>query len=90
MAYTRQFVNPYPNGWQDKPSEATPIDAEALQAHTDALAAIDEYLEDNMILDSDNLAIDSETLADGQFIVYDGTARKFKNTTVANAEEESF
>lgn len=90
MAYTRQFINPYPDGWQNNPSEATPIDADALQAHTDALEGIDEYLEDNMILDSANLEIDDATLTGGQVIMYDAVAGKFKNTSLVNAEEEEF
>lgn len=44
MAYVKQFTNPYPDGWVDLPSEETPIDASALQAHTDALDAIDDEL----------------------------------------------
>jgi hypothetical protein len=43
MAYTKKFVNPHPNGW-DNPSERPPITADVLQAHTDAIQAIDNYL----------------------------------------------
>lgn len=43
MAYTKVFVNPHPNGW-DNPSERPPITADVLQAHTDAIQAIDNYL----------------------------------------------
>lgn len=43
MAYTKVFTNPHPNGW-DNPSERPPITADVLQAHTDAIQAIDNYL----------------------------------------------
>lgn len=49
--YTSSFKNPYPDGWKDVPSKDTPIDASALQAHTDALQAIDNYLVANPIPD---------------------------------------
>lgn len=47
--YTKIFENPYPNGWEDLPSENTPITADALQEHTDAIENIEQYLEDNPI-----------------------------------------
>lgn len=47
--YTKVFENPYPNGWEDLPSENTPITANALQEHTDAIENIEQYLEDNPI-----------------------------------------
>lgn len=43
--YTSTFVDPYPNGWKNADiDQTTPIDADALQAHTDALKAIDNFL----------------------------------------------
>lgn len=42
--YRSTFVDPYPNGWKNKPDETTPIDAEAFQAHTDAIKEIDNFL----------------------------------------------
>lgn len=43
--YRSTFVNPYPNGWKNRDvSETTPIDADALQAHTDSLKEIDNFL----------------------------------------------
>lgn len=43
--YTHTFVNPYPNGWHNEDvAQDTQIDAAALQAHTDALEAIDNFL----------------------------------------------
>lgn len=44
--YHRSFNNPYPNGWKNQDeSETTPVDKDALQAHTDALEEIDNFLE---------------------------------------------
>lgn len=47
--YEKVFDNPYPNGWEDLPSENTPITASALQEHTDAIEHIESYLNDNPI-----------------------------------------
>lgn len=47
--YEKVFENPYPNGWENLPSENTPITASALQEHTDAIENIEQYLEDNPI-----------------------------------------
>lgn len=46
MAYTSQFTNPYPNGW-DEPTERPPVTVSAMQAHTDAISGIDSYLINN-------------------------------------------
>ena len=44
--YRKTFVDPYPNGWKNRDvSEDTPIDADAMQAHTDAIKAIDNFLD---------------------------------------------
>lgn len=42
--YRSTFVDPYPNGWKNKPDQTTPIDAEALQPITTSLKAIDTWL----------------------------------------------
>lgn len=47
--YTKVFENPYPEGWKNSPSHETPITANALQEHTDAIENIEQYLEDNPI-----------------------------------------
>lgn len=47
--YTKKFVNPYPNGWKDLPSHETPVTANALQEHTDAIESIEDYLNKNPI-----------------------------------------
>lgn len=46
MAYTSQFTNPYPAGW-DEPTVRPPVTVSAMQAHTDALSGIDNYLINN-------------------------------------------
>ena len=43
-SYTRVFTNPYPNGWENLPSTRTPIIAQALQQHTNAIINIENYL----------------------------------------------
>lgn len=43
-SYEKVFNNPYPDGWQDLPDETTPVTADALQQHTDAIEHIENYL----------------------------------------------
>lgn len=43
MAYTKQFTNPHPDGWDD-PSYIPPIDVNSMQALTDGIEDIDDYL----------------------------------------------
>lgn len=43
--YRSTFVNPYPNGWKNRPDETTPIDAEALQPITDCIREMDNWLD---------------------------------------------
>ena len=88
MAYTKVFDNPYPNGWENYPSEETPVTANALQEHTDAIVNMENYLYTKSVLDGDNVSISSPQ--SGQFLVYNSTTSKWENTTIANAEEESF
>lgn len=45
--FTKDFVNPYPGGWKDDPNHDTPITADALQRHTNAIEHIEDYLVDN-------------------------------------------
>lgn len=54
--YTKVFNNPYPSGWENLPSENTPITAEALQEHTDAISHIEDYLNDNPIKDATDVS----------------------------------
>ena len=44
MGYTPSFTPQYENGWEDLPSETSPITAEALNAYDDAIENVEEYL----------------------------------------------
>lgn len=44
--YEKIFSNPYPSGWENLPSMKTPIIAQALQQHTNAIINIEAFLED--------------------------------------------
>lgn len=46
MSYTKQFTNPYPDGWDD-PTVRPPVTVPAMQAHTDAIQGMDNYLYEN-------------------------------------------
>lgn len=50
MSYTPVFQKPYPDGWENLPSEDTPITAEALDGYDEAIVNIENYLEDNEII----------------------------------------
>jgi hypothetical protein len=43
--YSKVFTNPYPSGWENLPSVKTPIIAQALQQHTNAIEAIEAFLD---------------------------------------------
>ena len=42
--YRSTFVDPYPNGFENRPKQTTPIDAEALNPIRTSLKAIDIWL----------------------------------------------
>lgn len=48
-SYSKVFTNPYPNGWKNLPSTDTPIIAQALQQHTNAIINIENFLYNNPI-----------------------------------------
>lgn len=50
MSYTPIFQKPYPDGWENLPSEDTPITAEALDGYDEAIESIEDYLRDNDIV----------------------------------------
>lgn len=50
MSYTPTFIPEYENGWENLPSEDTPITAEALNGYDGAIEAIETYLADNDIV----------------------------------------
>ena len=47
--YTKKFQKPYTNGYKDRPDTSTPVTAKIKNAETEALLAIEEYLEQNKI-----------------------------------------
>lgn len=47
--YTKKFTKPYANGYKDRPDTSTPVTADIKNAETNALLAIEEYLEQNNI-----------------------------------------
>lgn len=47
MAYTPIYEKPYENGWEDLPSEVTPMTAEILDQYDDTFEHIEEYLEES-------------------------------------------
>lgn len=50
MSYTKNFTPEYEDGWENLPSEDTPITASALNNYDDAIEYIEDYLEDNDIV----------------------------------------
>lgn len=80
--YNKGFTNPYPSGWEDLPSEETPVTAEALQAHTDAIEHIDDYLFNNQIeskADADIVANEFDmatTYNENDYFMYEGVLYK--------------
>lgn len=62
-SYSKNFVNPYPNGWKDKPSEQTPITGAILEMYTKVFQALEDYLKTNGIpTDITDLTHDSNHL----------------------------
>lgn len=59
MSYTKQFQNPHPQGWGN-PEYRPPIDVSSMQAHTDAISGIDNYLFANTG-DLIDLTVDEDT-----------------------------
>lgn len=51
MAYTPTFTPEYEDGWENLPSEDTPITASALNGYDGAIEAIEDYLESNDIVE---------------------------------------
>ena len=50
MSYTPTFTPEYENGWENLPSENTPINADALNGYDGAIEAIETYLSNNDIV----------------------------------------
>lgn len=92
MSYTPQFEPYYEGGWQDLPLETTGICAEALNAYDDAIENIEEYLEENEIVDANtNLAEEYDpekgTYAVDDYCIYENVLYK---CLTAISEPEDF
>lgn len=58
MAYTPTYTKPYPDGWQNLPSETTPITAEVLGAYDKVIAAMEEQLQETTeIYENDSVSL---------------------------------
>lgn len=83
--YTPIFEKPYPNGYEDLPSETTPVTAETLNDKDDAIVNIESYLEENPIGEggasalSDLTDVDVSTVDDGQILKYNAETEKWEN-----------
>ena len=90
MAYEKVFTPLYEDGWEDLPSESTPITAQALDNYDEAIENIEDYLENNPIENANaNLADEydnTQTYAVGDYVIYNGTLYKC-TTAVAVAED---
>lgn len=77
MGYTPSFTPQYENGWEDLPSETSPITAEALNAYDDAIENIEEYLASD---ESQSNLADAysaiETYSEGDYRIHNGTLYK--------------
>ena len=60
MAYTPIYEKPYENGWEDLPSENTPATADILDQYDDTFKYIEEYLEENPIIQTSTMPTASE------------------------------
>lgn len=96
--YRSTFIDPYPNGWKNKPDETTPIDAAALQPITDCVNEMDTFLDgcnkDSFsntktvkLTKSEYDSLPESKLTDGVlYIIMDGGAGVF----YPNYEQEEF
>lgn len=87
MGYTPSFTPQYENGWEDLPSETSPITAEALNAYDDAIENIEEYLaSDESQANLADAYDETETYAVGDYVIYGGDLYKC-TTAISTAEE---
>lgn len=61
MSYTPIFQKPYPDGWENLPSEDTPITAEALDGYDEAIESIEDYLQNNDIVEVEGNPVEVST-----------------------------
>ena len=61
MSYTPVFQKPYPDGWENLPSEDTPITAEVLDGYDEAIVSIEDYLQNNDIVEVEGNPVEVST-----------------------------
>lgn len=77
MGYTPSFTPQYENGWEDLPSETSPITAEALNAYDEAIENIEEYLaSDESQANLADAYDETATYEAGDYIIYGGDLYK--------------
>lgn len=77
MGYTPSFTPQYENGWEDLPSETSPITAEALNAYDDAIENIEEYLaSDESQANLADAYNETATYEAGYYVIYGGDLYK--------------
>lgn len=77
MGYTPSFTPQYENGWEDLPSETSPITAEALNAYDDAIENIEEYLaSDESQANLADAYDETATYEAGDYVIYGGDLYK--------------
>lgn len=91
MAYTPNFTPTYENGWEDLPSENTPITADALNNYDEAIEYIEDYLEQGGGGGADTSIIaeeydESESYSEGQYVIYEDKLYKCLYSTSGEFE----
>lgn len=77
MGYTPSFTPQYENGWENLPSETSPITAEALNAYDDAIENIEEYLaSDESQANLADAYDETATYETGDYVIYGGDLYK--------------
>lgn len=77
MGYTPSFTPQYENGWENLPSETSPITAEALNAYDDAIENIEDYLaSDESQANLADAYDETATYEAGDYVIYGGDLYK--------------
>ena len=77
MGYTPSFTPQYENGWENLPSETSPITAEAFNAYDDAIENIENYLaSDESQANLADAYDETATYSEGDYVIYGGDLYK--------------
>lgn len=77
MGYTPSFTPQYENGWENLPSETSPITAEAFNAYDDAIENMEEYLaSDESQANLADAYDETATYEAGDYVIYGGDLYK--------------